>query len=118
MNRKIKIAIVFFCITMMIQTVFIYYDNKSIKHNMNVNTINVNTLSLKHVYNSIGCNNDVQIIDAQKNNYGWNIRLQIKGSRNTIVEKVNNLRNCSINGYTISKKDDENTVILDVLFKK
>lgn len=119
MNRKIKIAIVFLCLTTMIQTAFIYYfDNKSIKQNMNANTINVNALSLKDVYNSIGCNNDMQIIDAEKNNCGWNIRLQIKGNRNTIVEKVNNLKNCSINGYTISKKDDENTVILNVLFKK
>ena len=46
MNRKIKIAIVFLCLTTMIQTAFIYYfDNKSIKQNMNANTINVNALT-------------------------------------------------------------------------
>ena len=97
----------------------VFYINKFNKtKNLNVYNTQNNIhkyKTLKEFNKELSCLKEANIISANQVNEKWNVKVKIQGNRDRIIEwDYRKLKKYDISGYTISRKEGKNFIIMEI----
>lgn len=117
MNKMLKVFLVTFFIIFLLGQIIILYDN-NFKINEQTNYTDEKIMQYKSfnsLYKELSVLTEKRIINAEKADNKWKIKMKINGEKDYLIKEVNKLEAYKILEYTIYNDNDESYIIVEII---